>query len=214
MLSSLALAVSVFAAPAHVGPTVTEAPAGSRAELGFTVEHGCAGSPTVEIAMQLPDGIEGAEPLPLDGWTAGTEGDVVTWRGGPLPDGEAATFTLSVGLPVTPGATLLFPTVQTCEAGELAWISEEGGEDETDNPAPRIVLTEVDPARTTTPTTAAPTTTAASSTTETAAPIDEQEDDDDLGAWPWLMGAMAAFVLGGVALVLSRRGGARASRTS
>jgi uncharacterized protein YcnI len=207
----LILLAAAAAPAAHVEPTITEAPAGSRAELGFTIEHGCAGSPTVAVAMQLPEGVADVEAVPVEGWTATVEGDVVTWTGGPLPDDQLATFTVITGLPVTPGATLLFPTIQTCEVGEIAWISPEGGESETDNPAPRIVLTDVDPARTTS---TAPYTTItfppSSTTTEGAAPgaDDGEEGDDDagLGAWPYVIGAMALLVGGaGVAVVRSRR---------
>ena len=187
LVLGVALAASWLAAApagAHVEPTVTEAPAGSRAELGFTIEHGCAGSPTVAVAMRMPAEVEGVQPVGLPGWTLTTEPradaeiDVVEWSGGPLPDAEALTFTVSVGLPVTPGATLLFPTVQTCEVGELAWISTGGGETEADNPAPRIVLTDVDPTRTTSTTAATSTTAVAPST---SAPLgDDLVDGPDL----------------------------------
>lgn len=187
------LLVLLLASPTHVEPTVAEAPAGSRAELGFTVEHGCGGSPTVEVAMQLPAEVADPEPVELPGWTATVDDRVVTWAGGPLPDGEAATFTVSVGLPATPGVTLLFPTVQTCEAGELAWIAEDGGATEADNPAPRIVLTDLDPADTTS-TTAAP-----------ASPT-EDGDEDENGPLGWFV-LGAGVVAGAAALVSIRRRG-------
>jgi hypothetical protein len=111
--------------------------------------------------------------------------------------------------------------VQTCEAGEIAWISEEGGATEADHPAPRIVLTEIDPARTTTTnpsttttTTPSPTTTERNDAGPGAAGEDDGEDDDEgLGAWPYVVGAMALLVGGaGVAVLRDRR--ARANRSA
>ncbi|MET0489509.1 MAG: DUF1775 domain-containing protein [Acidimicrobiales bacterium] len=71
---------------------------------------------------------------------------VVTWEGGPLPHDQFMEFGLSVQMPDTPGETVLFPTIQTCESGdEVSWIeaTPEGGE-EPEHPAPAIALTESD----------------------------------------------------------------------
>jgi hypothetical protein len=52
-------AVLLMASPAaaHVEPDITSAPAGSRTTVEFVIEHGCDGSPTIEVAMQLPAGV-------------------------------------------------------------------------------------------------------------------------------------------------------------
>ena len=63
----------------------------------------------------------------------------------PLPDGFRDAFELSVQLPESVGEALVFPTIQTCEQGESAWIQvpQEGqAEDELELPAPAFVLTE------------------------------------------------------------------------
>jgi uncharacterized protein YcnI len=138
-----------LAAPAwaHIEPTVEEAPAGGELTFALVVPHGCEDdSDTVKLEVQMPEGVE-ATPQFLPGWEATVDDAgpvVVTWEGGPLPHDQFMEFGLSVGLPDTPGETVLFPTIQTCESGaEVSWIEEtpEGGE-EPDHPAPAIALTE------------------------------------------------------------------------
>lgn len=107
---------------AHIDPDPQEAPAGSVQSVGFTVEHGCDGSATVQLDMRLPEGVTDAVPEPPAGWTGGVDGRVVTFSGGPLPDDVEGTFRVRMTLPVTPGATISFPFVQRCEQGETHWI--------------------------------------------------------------------------------------------
>jgi len=169
----LALAAGVlgFAAPAsaHIDPDPTEAQAGSAVSVAFTVEHGCEGSPTVQLDMRLPDGVTDASPDAVDGWDGSIDGDVITFVGGSLPDDVEGTFSVSMTLPPTPDVTVYFPFVQRCEEGEIRWIAipTELGE-ELDEPAPAMLLT--GPVATTTgpATTAAPATTEASATTAPA----------------------------------------------
>ncbi|HEY8057405.1 MAG TPA: YcnI family protein, partial [Acidimicrobiales bacterium] len=141
-----------LAAPAwaHIEPTVEEAPAGGELTFALVVPHGCEDdSDTVKLEVQMPEGVESATPQFLPGWEATVDDAgpvVVTWEGGPLPHDQFMEFGLSVGLPDTPGETVLFPTIQTCESGaEVSWIEEtpEGGE-EPDHPAPAITLTEAE----------------------------------------------------------------------
>jgi periplasmic copper chaperone A len=68
---------------AHIDPDPKEAPAGSVQSVGFTVEHGCDGSATVQLDMRLPEGVTDAVPEPPAGWTGGVDGRVVTFSGGP-----------------------------------------------------------------------------------------------------------------------------------
>ena len=130
---------------AHIDPDPTEAQAGSRLTVGFTVEHGCEGSPTVQLDMRLPEGVIDPVAEPVDGWDGSIEavdGDtVVTFAGGPLADDVEGTFSVSMTLPPTPDVTLYFPFVQRCEVGEIRWIqipTEPG--DELDEPAPAMSL--------------------------------------------------------------------------
>jgi len=131
---------------AHIDPNPTEAQAGSRLTVGFTVEHGCDGSPTVQLDMRLPEGVTDAVPEPVPGWDESIEtvdGDtIVTFAGGPLADDVEGTFDVTITLPPTPDTTIFFPFVQRCEVGEIRWIGipvEPG--DELDEPAPAMALT-------------------------------------------------------------------------
>ena len=129
---------------AHIDPEPAEAPAGSELVVGFRVEHGCDGSPTVQLDMRLPVGVTTPVPEAIDGWTASVDGDVVTFVGGPLPDDTPQTFRIEMTLPVQPGTTLYFPFVQRCEIGEIRWIDvpTDGSGTELDEPAPAMTLTE------------------------------------------------------------------------
>lgn len=128
---------------AHIDPEPAEAPAGSELVVGFTVEHGCDGSPTVQLDMRLPVGVMAPVPEAIDGWTASVDGDVVTFVGGPLPDDTPQTFRIGMVLPLEPGTTLYFPFVQRCEIGEIRWIDvpTDGSGTQLDEPAPAMTLT-------------------------------------------------------------------------
>ena len=167
-------------AVAHITPDPPEAPAGSTLPVGFTVEHGCGDSPTVQLDMRLPDGTIDPTPVPPDGWTGDVaETDdgstVVTFVGGPLAPDVAETFVVEMTLPTTPDITIYFPFVQRCELGEIRWIDipDDGSGDELDEPAPALILTAAVATTTTAPpetsTTVAPTTTAAPATTQAPA---------------------------------------------
>jgi uncharacterized protein YcnI len=143
--TSAVLLASAGVASAHIDPDPAEAQAGSRLTVGFTVEHGCEGSPTVQLDMRLPDGVADPATEPVDGWDGSVEtidGEtIVTFAGGPLADDVEGTFSVTMTLPPTPDATIYFPFVQRCEVGEIRWIqipSEPG--DELDEPAPAMTL--------------------------------------------------------------------------
>ncbi len=149
VLFAAAAVASLFAiggvAFAHIDPDPAEAQAGSRLTVGFTVEHGCEGSPTVQLDMRLPDAVTDPVTEPADGWDGSiddVDGDtVVTFLGGPLADDVEGTFSVTMTLPPTPDATIYFPFVQRCEVGEIRWIgipTEPG--DELDEPAPAMDL--------------------------------------------------------------------------
>jgi periplasmic copper chaperone A len=146
LLASSALLLSSGVASAHIDPDPKEAQAGSRLSVGFTVEHGCDGSPTVQLDMRLPDGVTDPAPEAVDGWDGSVDvvdGDtIVTFVGGSLPDDVEGTFAVTMTLPPTPDTTIYFPFVQRCDVGEIRWIgipAEPG--DELDEPAPAMALT-------------------------------------------------------------------------
>ena len=142
-------ALSASPAAAHVTLENKQAAVGSYYKAVFAVPHGCAGSPTVKLRVQIPEGVIGVKPMPKAGWTVETvkgkyaaeyehhgsklsEGvKEVVWSGGKLADDNydefvAATY-LTTGL--KPNTTLYFPVVQECEQGVSRWIdipSSEG----------------------------------------------------------------------------------------
>jgi uncharacterized protein YcnI len=144
--ASLALLAFGGVASAHIDPDPSEAQAGSRLTVGFTVEHGCAGSPTIQLDMRLPEGVADPVAEPIDGWEGSVDTDdgdtIVTFAGGLLADDVEGTFSVTMTLPPTPDTTIYFPFVQRCEAGEIRWIqipTEPGAE--LDEPAPAMALT-------------------------------------------------------------------------
>jgi len=149
LLSAVAASGALLAfggvASAHIDPDPAEAQAGSRITVGFTVEHGCEGSATVQLDMRLPAGISDPVAEPTDGWDGSIDtvddDTIVTFVGGPLADDVEGTFSVTMTLPPTPDTTIYFPFVQRCEVGEIRWIqvpSEPG--DDLDEPAPAMAL--------------------------------------------------------------------------
>lgn len=167
LAGGLAAAVGLaLPAGAHVEPTATEVPAGSAATVEFTVQHGCEGSPTVKVEFQVPSEITDPQPVAKDGWEGSVDGQVVTYEGGPLDADVEAEFGVAFSAPATPGVTLAFPFIQTCEVGAIEWIQTE---EEAERPAPLVTIGDPDPtAPSTTSTTAAASPSTTSSTTDAA----------------------------------------------
>lgn len=164
MLGAAILAAAILfpaTAGAHVHLQPENGPAGSWSTFSVTVPHGCDGSPTTGITIQIPEQIMSVTPAPLAGWTLSTtmapvdppvvndmgtkitsRVNTVTWSGGSLPDHQLAEFRLQLALPDTVGTTLDFPTIQTCVKGENRWIQiPAAGQTEDDVPAPAPTIT-------------------------------------------------------------------------
>jgi uncharacterized protein YcnI len=140
-------------AHAHVTVDPPSAAAGAYQRLAFRVGHGCEGSATTSITVQIPEGVMGAKPMPKPGWTiAITEGKLATpaqshgktvttrvaelsWRGGPLPDAYYDEFVMQVKLPDTPGR-YAFKVAQVCEKGRVDWTATPAAGAHVDTPAP------------------------------------------------------------------------------
>ncbi|MET0783465.1 MAG: YcnI family protein [Leifsonia flava] len=155
---------SPLAASAHVGVTPDSTAAGSYTVLTFAVPHGCDGSSTTAVAIDIPESIPSVTPTVNQGWTVekstitldppvtdahGNEltervGQVVYTAKTPLADGYRDTFALSLQLPEdAAGDTLEFPVTQTCEVGSTLWNEKTvDGEAEPEHPAPAITVTE------------------------------------------------------------------------
>jgi uncharacterized protein YcnI len=146
MSKSLLLAViATFAAApaaAHVSLETRQATIGGPYKAVFIVPHGCAGSATTKIRVQIPEGVIAAKPMPKPGWSVEAIGGKyaveysyhgrkfsegvkeVVWSGGKLPDAHYDEFVVSTYLTgnLEPNGTLYFPVVQECEQGVSRWI--------------------------------------------------------------------------------------------
>jgi periplasmic copper chaperone A len=207
-------------AGAHVTPSETEAAAGSYVKFDLRVGHGCDDGDTTKVEVQVPEGIYTATPQVVPGWTVSkttealdqpvddghggryTERDAtVIWEGGPLAHDQLEEFGLSVKVPDTPGETIWFPTIQTCDNGQSNdWIQiPVAGEEEPESPAPGIALT-------------AATGDGHGNDAEAEAvgvPVASGDDDDDDGvdglAVAGLLAGLGGLALGGAALLRTRR---------
>ena len=146
----LALAAVPLAASAHVTVTPSGTAAGSYTVLTFAFSHGCEGSPTTAIAIDIPESIASVSPTLNPNYTIEKVAErdrtsqVVYTAITPVQDGYRDTIELSLQLPEdAAGETLAFPVLQTCEVGETNWnqVAEEG-EEEPESPAPVIVVSE------------------------------------------------------------------------
>jgi uncharacterized protein YcnI len=152
----------VSSANAHITLENRQATIGSYYKAVFAVPHGCAGSATVKIRVQIPEGVIAVKPMPKAGWSVETvkgkyaenyayhgatvsEGvKEVAWSGGKLLDDNYDEFVLSTFLTgsLKPNTTLYFPVVQECEQGTSRWIElpTEGKPAEGKSPAPGVRL--------------------------------------------------------------------------
>ncbi|NHZ64777.1 YcnI family copper-binding membrane protein [Massilia genomosp. 1] len=138
------LACAVLAAPlahAHVTLEQTSANAGAYQKLTFRVGHGCKGSPTHTLVVTLPDGFDGAKPMPKTGWALSGTANQVTWKGGPLPDAHYDEFVMQVKLPASVGKHY-FKVTQLCDQGRMDWdaVPDASGT-KLASPAPFIEIT-------------------------------------------------------------------------
>lgn len=133
------IAVLAFPAAAHVVLEHKSAPAGSYYKGTFRVGHGCDGTATTSLTIELPEGVLGAKPMPKPGWTLETRKArlavpydshgkridevvaTVTWSGGLLADAYYDEFVISMKLPETPGKHW-FKVRQVCESGRIDWV--------------------------------------------------------------------------------------------
>ena len=148
---------------AHATLETKEAPAGSFYKAVIRVGHGCEGTATTSIRVQIPEGVIAVKPMPKPGWELTTkEGQYaqaydyygekltkgvteVSWTGGSLPDAWYDEFVFRARLPDRPpGTVIYFPIVQQCEKGVHRWIElPEPGKtaDDYKEPAPGVTIT-------------------------------------------------------------------------
>ena len=134
----------IMAMPAfsHIVLDSKTAPADSIYKAVFQVGHGCEGSATTGISVQIPAGFQGARPYPKAGWTLSVkqekpaqlydshgkpvmqDASVVSWtaasKEAALQDAYFDEFMLRGKLPDNAGP-LWFKVLQTCENGSNDW---------------------------------------------------------------------------------------------
>ncbi|KWV57299.1 hypothetical protein AS156_38945 [Bradyrhizobium macuxiense] len=166
VLAGAIAALAISPAAAHVTLEGKQAAVGSYYKAVFAVPHGCAGSATVKLRVQIPEGVIGVKPMPKPGWNVeaisgkyATEYELhgrklsegvkeVAWSGGKLSDQNYDEFVMMTFLTDTlkPNTTLYFPVVQECEQGVSRWIDipadgEGNGHDRGSKwPAPGVKL--------------------------------------------------------------------------
>lgn len=152
---------------AHIVLENKSATAGSNYKAVFLVSHGCQGSATTGVSVQIPAGFLGAKPYPKAGWTVSTQlgklgkpheshgkritEDVATvsWKAtspeAALPDAFFDEFVLRGKLPASPGS-LWFKVLQTCENGNNDWSEIPASGSSTQGLRTPAVLLELKPA--------------------------------------------------------------------
>lgn len=144
----------------HVVLEKREAAVGTYYKAVFQVSHGCEGSPTVKLHIQIPDGVIAVKPMPKPGWAVETikgayvaaaahhghevsEGvREVIWSG-KLPDEYYDEFVLTGFLAEAPrpGTSIYFPATQECEQGVNRWVEiAQPGQPAPKSPAPTLKL--------------------------------------------------------------------------
>src|SRR5882724_10706210 len=142
LLLAALISLTAASASAHISLENRQAAVGAPYKAVFAVPHGCAGSATKKIRVQIPEGVIAAKPMPKNGWNVeaisgkyASEYDYrgsklsegvkeVVWSGGELPDHNYDEFVISTFLTagLKPNTTLYFPVVQECEQGISRWI--------------------------------------------------------------------------------------------
>jgi len=129
-------------AHAHITLIEPQAVAGSYYKATLRVSHGCNGSATTGIAVQVPTGFQGAKPQPKAGWVITTRkaklvqaysshGKTVTddvaelrWmassKEAALPDDQFEEFAFMGRVPDLAGP-MWIKILQVCESGQNDW---------------------------------------------------------------------------------------------
>ncbi|HEY1181000.1 MAG TPA: YcnI family protein [Rhodocyclaceae bacterium] len=159
--------LSIFAglacatAQAHVVLDNKTAPAGSYYRGALRVGHGCEGAPVRQVVVTIPEGVQGAKPMPKAGWKIDIERHTLTrpytshgrtvtedvseirWTARSpddyLPDSYFDEFVVFAKLPETPG-TLYWKVSQICEQGRIDWHEIPQGDAATKLQFPAAVL--------------------------------------------------------------------------
>ena len=136
------LALSAMPASAHVVLQNATASPGTSYKAVLSVPHGCDGSATTKLSLQVPEGLIAVKPMAKPGWTIDvTKGKYersysfmhgmtvsegakqITWTGR-LEDAFVDEFAFAgfVADTLKDGDVLVLPTVQECDKGIERWV--------------------------------------------------------------------------------------------
>jgi len=218
-MALLALALlAPAAAEAHVTLQPNEAPEGAYTVLDVRVPNESDHADTTKVAVQFPEGFGDVSYQAVPGWNVEvlhqklkvpiqtddgpvTEGvKEVIFSGGKLAPGQFQDFPLSVQIPGKAGEELTFKAVQTYEKEIVRWI----GAPESENPAPQVLVTP--PKEEGQSPTVAQTGAAEGTPTASTSESSDSDGSSDRGiAIAALIVAVIALLVGGAAVVGSRR---------
>ena len=149
-------------AQAHTVLEYQVATAGQSYKATFKVGHGCGTSPTRQIVVDIPAGVQGAKPMPKAGWrlevtrekltqpytshgrTVTEDVTRISWTAKTaedmLPNGHYDEFVLVGTLPERAGV-MYWPVQQLCEQGRMDWTEVPGpGQKLSDLKSPAALL--------------------------------------------------------------------------
>ncbi|MEX0616057.1 MAG: YcnI family protein, partial [Methylophaga sp.] len=124
---------------AHATLEKTEAESGSYYKGVVGISHGCDGSATTKVTIEIPDGVRGVKPVPKAGWqldivkaplakpyeshgkTVVEDVSKITWYGNSLAHAHYDEFVFRGQIAVGNSSKLYFPVRQECVVGELNW---------------------------------------------------------------------------------------------
>ena len=137
----------------HATVSPKQATQDSYQRLSFGITHGCEGSSTVEVIVEVPESIMGAKPMPKVGWTVETEMRdlsqpytshgkeiskdvrVIRWKGS-LLDSHYDEFVIMTKLWNKAGP-IAIPVTQICIKGRMDWNQiPDGSNKRLEFPAP------------------------------------------------------------------------------
>lgn len=222
-LSLVLLLALPMAALAHPGLDPDEVPPGQQTIATMVIPHGCdaeggvpeegEASPTTEVAVEVPGGIESITPAEKEGWELSVDeqgGAVVSWTwsaaGGATTD--VIEFEITFTAAGAEDENIYFPVFQGCEEGSYRWIGTP--EREAENPAMVLTIGPAPAGATETETDDAqadggegPSETATATPHETA--TEAATPGDDGNAVLWIVAAVVILALGGGGAALARR---------
>ncbi len=124
---------------AHATLEKTEAESGSYYKGVVGISHGCDGSATTKVTIEIPDGVRGVKPIPKAGWqldiikeqlakpyeshgkTVVEDVRKIIWYGNTLEHAHYDEFGFRGQIAVGNSSKLYFPVRQECVVGELNW---------------------------------------------------------------------------------------------